>query len=158
MNNFLKKTFLIVCILFTYSCGFKVLDNSSLSNFSIKQIETVGDTRINYQIKNQLVLIVSKDNVSFISINLNTKKNKSVKEKNIKNEIVKYQIEIKTNLDFTTSLDSKTHSMQLVEIGDYITTASYSTTLDNEKKLIDNLTKKLTQRIQNKISMTLNDL
>ena len=81
MNNFLKKTFLIVCILFTYSCGFKVLDNSSLSNFSIKQIETVGDTRINYQIKNQLELIVSKDNVSFISINLNTKKNKSVKEK-----------------------------------------------------------------------------
>ena len=118
----------------------------------------MGDTRINYQIKNQLELLVSKDNVNFISINLNTKKNKSVKEKNIKNEIVKYQIEIKTNLDFTTNLDSKTHSMLLVEIGDYITTASYSTTLDNEKKLIDNLTKKLTQRIQNKISMTLNDL
>ena len=59
----------------------------------------MGDTRINYQIKNQLELIVSKDNVNFISINLNTKKNKSVKEKNIKNEIVKYQIEIKTNLD-----------------------------------------------------------
>ena len=74
MNNFLKKASLIVCIFFTYSCGFKVLDSSSLSNFSIKQIETVGDTRINYQIKNQLELLVSKENVNFISINLNTKK------------------------------------------------------------------------------------
>ena len=37
--------------------------------------------------------------------------------------------------------------MLLVEIGDYITTASYSTTLDNEKEWIDNLTK-LTQKFK----------
>ena len=78
-------------VLFLSSCGFKVVNQAETIDFSIAEITTSGDKRVGFQIKNKLVL---NKNSNFIKINISLKanKNKIIKEKNIKNEITKYQI------------------------------------------------------------------
>ena len=56
------STILAAIFIFT-GCGFKVIKKSELINFSIAEIDTSGDKRINYKLKNKLLLYSkNKDN------------------------------------------------------------------------------------------------
>ena len=50
------KTFLIIVLSLGLlsSCGYKVLDKSSLANFNIVELNSSGDNKINFFIKNKL--------------------------------------------------------------------------------------------------------
>ena len=63
----MKKYKCLLIIFFVYGCGFKVIDPSDFQNFYINNIETTGDKRIGFQIKNKLS-IKSKDHRKKISI------------------------------------------------------------------------------------------
>ena len=155
----IRKTFITVILFISLiSCGFKVSNNSSITNFTIENLEVQGDRRINFKLKNDLLALSSPNNKDFIAINLTTKKLKNIKEKNIRNEIVKYQIVLTSTVKFNVNSEDKLYQMEFSVNGDYLASSSYSKTLSNEKKLIDNLTKELSKNIQNKISLRLNDL
>ena len=83
-----------ILLLFIYSCGFKIADQSSFKNYEIKQIQLSGDKQINFKIKNKILSNIKKGNKKLITLKLNSKKKKSIKEKNIKNEITKYELVI----------------------------------------------------------------
>ena len=89
-KKLIKLSFISLIILLN-GCGFKVLDKSDANNFSIKEIITSGDKRINYKITNNLFIYSKKKRQNEIILYLDTKKNNIIKEKNIKNEITKYQ-------------------------------------------------------------------
>ena len=66
----------IIVFMFITGCGFKVINNNQLKEFSIADITTTGDKKINFNIRNKL-LFNSKDNArKLIKIKLNTTKNK----------------------------------------------------------------------------------
>ena len=49
----IKKNILYICLLILISnCGFSVIDRSSLSDFNIIEISTIGEKKVNYKIKN----------------------------------------------------------------------------------------------------------
>ena len=54
MKKKIIKPFLIVALIFLNNCGFKVVDLSSSNNFTIKNIISTGDKKINYKLKNKL--------------------------------------------------------------------------------------------------------
>ena len=140
------------------ACGFKVVDKSSKNNFSIKEITTTGDKRINFKIRNNLLINSSEEIESAIYINLDTKKTKSIKEKNIKNQITKYKISLETNVELNSFKNSKVHKFSLVTEGDYLIGDNNSSTINNEKKLIDGLVEEISNQIEEEISLRLNDL
>ena len=158
MKNNLYKIFLFFSCILLFSCGFKVLDKSQINNFSIQKILTSGDRTINFKIKNYLLTSVSKDNQKRLIINLNTKKNKIIKEKNIKNEIMKYEISLTIKTTFNFVNDENLKSFSTTSVGDFLVGGNYLSTLNNEKKLIDNLVNNLSKKIINKISLQLNDI
>ncbi len=130
------------------SCGFKVVNQNKLTNFNVVDITSSGDVRINYEIKNKLLFNSEKNQNKKITINLETEKKKIVKEKNIKNEITKYQIEITSKISFYEPGGKlKNQKFTVTELGEYIVTKQYSQTLNNEKKLIQRLTDKLIDKI-----------
>ena len=45
----------IIFIFFT-NCGFKVLDKTTLDKLKINEINTVGDKKINFLIKNKIII------------------------------------------------------------------------------------------------------
>ena len=153
----IKKSLLIFSLLFLYNCGFKVVDNSNTNDFKIKEIKVIGDKRINYKIKNYLLLNTAKENKKVLLINLNTKKNKNIKEKNIKNQVTKYEMSINTSIKLHLLDSGKKASINLSVTGEYSVASNYSSTRNNEKKLVDSLAGELSKNILNEINLKIND-
>ena len=149
-------SFFVISLL-TTSCGFKVLNKSENINFSI-QIRTSGEMRINHKIKNNILINSKENSENQVVINLSTKKNKSIKEKNIKNEITKYQISLISNVEFFLIKGDTRTSFRKTAVGDYTAGDNYSTTINNEKKIVDDLVENLSEEILDEIVIRLNDL
>ena len=68
------------------ACGFKVIDQNLLKNFYIEEITLKGDKKINYTIKNKLNTEATnfKENKQPVAVTINSKIEKTIKEKNIK--------------------------------------------------------------------------
>ena len=129
---------------------------SEQNNFSIANIETTGQSKINYIIKNNLLKSTRKD-INEINIKLETEKIRSIKEKNIKNEITKYEILIVVNVKIIENKNNKNHNITVRDTGDYNVAEQNSTTRNNEKQLIKLMSNSLSDKILNKINSTLND-
>ena len=154
----MKKLIAILLTLVLTGCGFKVVQNSSFNNFSISDIITEGDKRINFRLKNKLSS-ASTDSVNkLIQISLKTKKDKQVKERNIKNEITKYQIKITVSVTCTEISNGSEFEFSKSKTGDYSVSNQYSRTLSNEKKLVELLTDNIADQILNELRTKLNDL
>ena len=155
-----KKLLFSVFIIFllTNNCGFKVVNKSEIYNFDINKFITSGDNRVNFKIKNNVIFNSKKSEKKLVDIYLDTKKSKEVKEKNINNEITKYQITITSTVKVMELINEKVFSFTIVKTGDYSVASQYSQTLANEKKLIDVLTDDVTDDILDKIVLKLDDL
>ncbi len=157
----MKKIFLYILpitFLFIVNCGFKIENYSKLSNFAINNISSEGDQRINYKLKNALLFKSNKNSEKLIDLNFSTKKNKSIKEKNIKNEITKYLIDVSVNVTFNENNSQNTRSFTISKSSYYDVNSQYSQTLNNEKKLIETLTDKISQEIFDKLVLEINAL
>ena len=157
MNQIILKIFLSISFLITLSCGFKVLDKSKENNFMIKEIQTTGSNRINFKIKNNLLINSKNNSDNIILINLDTEKIKGIREKNIKNEITKYQILLISKVKIQIFKDSKNINFNRSAVGEFLVGDNYSTTVTNEKKLIDNLVDHLSEKILDKINSEIHD-
>ena len=158
MKQIITKSFLFLFLFTTVNCGFKVIDKSEENNFAIQEIKTSGDKRINFKIKNNLLNYSKKNNQNILFIDLSTKKSKKIKEKNIKNEITKYEISLNVDVEFNLINSDENYRVNISNTGSYLVVDSYSTTLNNEKKLIDDLIENISERILKKISLQLNDI
>ena len=157
----MKKKFLFsifIIFLVTNNCGFKVVNKSEIYKFDINEIISSGDNRINFKIKNNLRFNSKQSEKKLLDIYLNTKKSKEIKEKNINNEITKYQITITSTIRVKELIDENEISFTITKNGDYSVASQYSQTLTSEKKLIDDLTDDLTDDILDEIVLKLDDL
>ena len=154
MNKLLKLLTLIVLLT---NCGFKVVNNNELRNFNIVEIETSGESRVNFSLKNNLKNKKINNNRK-IKLDLETDKIKEIKENNIKNEITKYSITITTKVNFELISENKLGEFTVSKKGNYNVQEQYSQTLNNEKNLIDSLTDEIVEEIFNNLAQTVNDL
>ena len=158
MTKIITKSCLILLFFITSNCGYKVLDNLESDNFNIKEIKTSGDKRVNFKIKSNLIINSSEDKTNNLILELYTEKKKEIKEKNIKNEITKYQISLSSTVKLDFLENNKKQEFNIISTGDYSVGEKYSTTLKNEKRLIEDLVNDLSNKIKNKINLVLNDL
>ena len=154
----MKKLIAILLTLVLTGCGFKVVQNSSYNNFSISDITTEGDKRINFSLKNKLSLASTESVNKLIQISLKTNKDKQVKERNIKNEITKYQIKITVIVTCTEISNGSEFEFSKSKTGDYSVSNQYSRTLSNEKKLVELLTNNIADQILDELKTKLNAL
>ena len=156
----MRKLFIsiILILLITSGCGFKISNQSDKVNFYISEISSKGEKKINYKLKNILLFQFNNEKEKPISLRLDTKKIKSVKEKNIKNEITKYQIDISVKINVINELNENMREINIIESGHYNITSQHYKTLNNEKKLIDLLTDSLSDKITEELILILNDI
>lgn len=147
------KTLLLFC--FLWSCGFKVVNQSELINFNISSISVSGDNRISFKIKNKLLQYSKNNGKKLLNLDIDVKKNKEIKEKNIKNEITKFEISIASSIQYG---NNEGDQFEITKKGDYTVTGQYSQTLNNEKKLINVLTESLVEDIIEELIQRTNDL
>jgi len=147
------KTLLLFC--FLWSCGFKVVNQSELINFNISSISVSGDNRISFKIKNKLLQYSKNNGKKLLNLDIDVKKNKEIKEKNIKNEITKFEISIASSIQYG---NNEGDQFEITKKGDYTVTGQYSQTLNNEKKLINVLTESLVEDVIEELIQRTNDL
>ena len=148
---------ILIFLLITTGCGFKVFNQADLINFSIEEIKTTGDNKINYYLKNKINSSINSDYKKKVTLIIETKKNKTIKEKNIKNEITKYQISINASIQ----IESTEFSMKpfiIRENGDYNVSTQHSQSINSEKKLIRQLSNNLSDKIIEELLFRLNDI
>ena len=153
----LKYLRIIIFFPLLLSCGFKIINENQLRNFDIVNISSTGDNKINFLLKNNLEDDKEKFNKK-IKLFLETKKLKEIKEKNIKNEITKYSINIKVKVDYSLVGNPKKGSFIVSKNGNYNVASQYSQTINNEKNLIISLTSLIEEDIVNNLIALINDL
>jgi outer membrane lipopolysaccharide assembly protein LptE/RlpB len=155
----MKNILILIVVVYSLSaCGFKIVNQKELQNFNIVKIETSGDKRINFIITNKLQASSTSNNKQKIFLKLITNKIKSIKEKNIKNEITKYEINISSDIEFKIVDKLKVYKFRVDVTGSYNVSNQYSQTLNNEKQLIKTLTEKILNQILEDLTSKLNDL
>ena len=154
MLKVLIKIFFFFIFLLNTNCGFKVLD-SGTNNFIINDIKTTGDKKINFKIKNKLLINNNKDSKNILSIDIITKKTKTIKEKNIKNEITKYKIALNVIVKFNEIGGDIKGEINLSSESDYLVGDNNSITISNEKRVVDNLLENISKKILDEINFKL---
>ena len=153
----LKTTlsYLLFLLLLT-QCGFKAVNLDI--NYNVADIITTGDNKINFKIKNEILNNSKKNSNNFLKVEIDTKKRKIIKEKNISNEITKYEIIITTEIKLFSINEKKGDQFTITKNGSYNVSKKYSETLSNEKNLIDTLLTELNDEILEDLVTSLNDL
>lgn len=148
---------LVVFFVSITSCGFKIIDRSNL-NYDIAEITTTGEKRINFKIKNKLLFNSSENNKKLLNIDIKSKKIKSIKEKNIKNEVTKYELKIEVFVTFSELNSLEKNKFNIQVSGDYDVANQFSQTLTNEKRIIETLTDKIAEKITDNLILKVNDI
>tara|TARA_B100001059_G_C17782071_1_gene554838 strand:- start:625 stop:1080 length:456 start_codon:yes stop_codon:yes gene_type:complete len=148
MKNYIL---LIVIFFLTTQCGFKVVNHNDLNQFNIRSFELEGENRINRLIKRNLLFYSKKENNNTFNIKIKTTKTKKILEKNIKNEIVKYQITLSSVVEFYNFSTGKIIKEAFGEQGDFNVGNKNIDTRNNEKKLIEDLIEELSEQMIKKI-------
>lgn len=153
-----KKYSIITLIFLLTSCGFKVIDYSKLNNFKIESIETNGENSINYRLKNKIKVISNEQSNNLVKLTIFSRKINNIKEKNIKNEITKYELEIITKVSYEVLNNNIQESFEINVTGDYPVGQKYSNTIKNQANTLETLTDEVAILIKRKLSQSLNDL
>ena len=134
-----------------------MVDQDNLGNFYIVEIETSGEKRVNHKIRNKL-LFTSNDNTrNKINVKINTKRVKNIKEKNIKNEVTKYNLTLVSTIEYEDVNTKIKNAFTLSQNGNYGVSTQNSKTINSEKKLLDLLTEKISHQITKELILRLDD-
>ena len=147
--------YIIATTLLLISCGYKIVDNKI--NFKIYEIVTTGDKKISYHLKNKLSLVSGEEKNKLVKININTKKTKSIKERNVKNQITKHNIKIVSKVELIDLSNMKSKKYTFTKDGDFNVGSKHSDTLNNEEKLVDLLTINISEQIIESLANYSND-
>ena len=150
-----KFLYIIATTLLLFNCGYKIADNKI--NFKIKEIVTNGDKKISYHLKNKLSLVSGEEENKLVKININTNKTKSIKERNVKNQITKHNIKVVSKVEFIDLSNMKSKKYTFTKDGDFNVGSKHSDTLNNEKKLVDLLTINISEQIIEALANYSND-
>ena len=143
-----KNIYLIILVfILTTQCGYQVVNQKDLRQFYIKSIELEGEKRLNHKISKNILFYSKESNNNVFNVKIKTNKSKSIIEKNIKNEIVKYQINISSNVEFYNFETGVLFTNTFSERGNFTVGNKNIDTRNSEKKLIEDLTEKISKKI-----------
>ncbi len=157
MKKICKFILSFVLTLMLIGCGYKVIDKNQGSLYKITEITFSGEKKINHKIKNKLLFSSSKTSKNEFIIQLNSKKIRSIKEKNINNEVIKYNLKITSKIIYNILGSTNKGSFEVQRTGDYKVSNQRINTLNNEKKLSESLTEQIFKQISAQLNSIASD-
>ena len=123
------------------------MNSVNQKKFFIKEFEVKGDKRESFIIQKKIQRFSNENSTSKIKILIDLKKNKSIKEKNIKNKVTKYNLTLSANvtiIDLNTNKEIKRifTAQQTYNVDD-----SYSNTVNNSKEANNSLIETIVDEI-----------
>ena len=139
----------IFSIIFLSACGFKKINQLDKKLIHIQNIETTGDNRIAYNLKNSILLNSSVNSINKVEVKIKITKKKTIKEKDKTGKITKHNITINAYLDVKDLNQNKTIKKSFSKNREINVSSSHSVTIQSEKKIIQNISDLLAEDISN---------
>ena len=148
----INNIILISLVLLT-SCGFKKANQISNEKFTIAEVEITGEKRLGNMIKNEVMLSSGKNSVNLLYLDIDVAKNKRVKERDEKNKITKYEIELITSVAISNNKNGDKRDYNFSNVSEYVVKENYSDTLKNEKTALNTLIKRTSSDINRNLNL-----
>ena len=148
------STFLSLFLLL--SCGYKIA-NQEKTFINLQNVNLSNNSRISQILRNNILLISSKDAGNRYEIILGTKENKTDKIKNSTGIVSRYSFAITVNLVLKNIDNQKKISKSFTQVLDYDVEKVHSDTVRNQKNVIKILTQKLSEDIIKFINFSTKD-
>ena len=147
----IKKINIIIIFLFLLNgCGFQNINSIYKNNLIIKKINITGQQSLIYLFKNELYdLKNGQDESNGITLDLNVNFKKNIYEKNNKNITTKYALKVEVDLILKNNLDKIFKRKTFQKTENYNVGSNTTISINNEKRLLENLTKSLVKDIRN---------
>ena len=155
MKKKIKNIFsMTILSLFVFSCGFKPINQRDNKLIYFKNINIVGEQRVSYLIKNNLLLISDNDSENKYNVLVTITKDKNSKIKNTAGRVTRYTLSLKANLELTNLADNNELQKTFVRTADFNVENIHSDTISNQNRVTKNLVQQLSDDITNFISLS----
>ena len=144
----IKKNLIKILILlfFISGCGYNPIFSNKNSNFSIYELTTSGNSKLNKIINNKLNNYKGSDNQKKFSLTIETYLNKKVASKDTKGNPKTYRINLKSNVSIKDSDDNLKEKLFSKSV-DYNNRSNKSELKRYENETLHNLAEKISDEI-----------
>jgi|TARA_B110001452_G_scaffold222783_1_gene195778 hypothetical protein len=149
-----NKFILIIILSLLISCGYKPSNQKNNNLVYLQNIEIIGEQRISYILKNNILLVSNKDSKNRYAAKIEIVKKKKDKVKNKNGKILRYNLALNTDLELTNLQNNTKVIKTFSRDANYEVATIHSDTIKNE----NNVTKNLIQQISDDIVNFLNIL
>ena len=133
----------VISLILTSSCSYQKMNSVNQKKFSIQEFEVLGDTRDSFLIQKKIQRYSNENSDNEIKLIINLTKNKSIKEKNVQNQVTKYNLSLTADIKIIELSSNKEIKRVISSNQSYKVEESYSATVNNAKEtnntLIDNI-------------------
>ena len=147
----LIKILLFVSIFYLSSnCGYQPLFDTDSQLFSISRYNLEGNKRISGLLKNSLITVKKDENPLILSIN--SKKRTAVADKALTGKIINYTLTLEFEISASNANNVVIFSKVYTKAKNYPSSDLYSDTLNEEKKLVENIAGIVASELQNDLN------
>lgn len=147
-----KIIFTIIFLTLLTSCGFKKI-NTSLPIVYFQNINIIGDGRISYLLRNNILLISNENAVDKYDIKIEIKQNESIKIKDKTGDVSRYNTVITLEFVMTNLNTKKNLTKTFSADDDYDVAKNHSNTIGNKKKATTAIIRRLSDEIKEFIQL-----
>ena len=120
-------------LLLISSCSYQNMNSKDQKKFYIQEFDITGDSRTSFIIQKKIQRFSNKDSSNRIKLIVELNKNKTIKEKNSQNKVVKYELVLSAkvkiiNLSSTREINRTFTARRIYNVED-----NYSATVNNAK-------------------------
>ena len=145
---------IILSILIT-SCGFKKINKIDGLSIYIEKINIIGDKRIGYILKNNILLISKEGSNHKYDIDIKLKNIRTSKIKDMAGRTTRFNETINVNLILKNAKNSEKLVKFFSKNRDYDVDKSHTVTIRNQKNSIKNIIQQLSDEITNFIILSI---
>ena len=150
MNKY--KFFLSIIVFISLSsCGYSRLNDQS-NQLKFNSIEIIGDKRLSYIIKNNIILISKQEAKKIYDLSINLSNSKTSKIKDASGKTTRFSLILNGDLKLTDD-KNVTYNRLFIASNDYEVSSNHSDTIRNEKNALQNNVNKLSEEITKYIQL-----
>ena len=135
----------IIVFIILSSCGYSRLNDQS-NQIKFDNIEIIGDKRLSYILKNNLILISKQEANSIYDLSINLSNSKTSKIKDASGKTIRFNLILNGDLKLIDDRNF-TYNRLFTVSNDFDVSTNHSDTIRNEKNALQNNINKLSEEI-----------
>jgi len=153
MKKKIKIISIFIFSILLVSCGFKKINQNNKDLIYIQNINIIGEQRIGYMLKNNILLISNKNSKNKYQIEITIRQKKSNKIKNTAGKVTRYNLSITTDVNLKNIDNKENINKSFSRSNDFNVASNHSGTINNENNSTKNIIQQLSDDIINFITL-----